>query len=112
MFELPEGLVEVCRMPDDDDVDLAKPPAEIVTAVNATVSGSDAPEELLLWIDHQQVLQQRASEELVRLSEGGELDDPASRGLPGWISEQWSMVLRFPWSHRLEWAVDSAKSWM
>lgn len=112
MFELPEGLIELSGMPDDDDLGLVRPPQEIIDAVNTALATNDVSDELVEWVKTQRVLQQQAAEELVRLTDGGELDDPTSRGLPGWITEEWSMVLRFPWSHRLGWAVESAKSWM
>ena len=111
MSVLPEDLILIASLPKDPDLDLLRPPAEIVEAIRATVSGSEAPEGLLAWINKQRGLQAEAQEQLERLSVGSELDDPASRGLPAWFLERWASVLRYPWSHKLEWAVESAKSW-
>lgn len=111
-MELPEDLVEVAILPKDPDLDAIRPPDAIVEAIKTCVAGKDASEELLLWIDKQRRIQEQANIILNQLATTGELADPAKRGLPSWITQEWSMVLQFPWSHRLGWAVDSAKSWM
>lgn len=109
---LPEDLIKISSLPDDPELDKAKPPKWVVESVRETVSGSEAPEELLIWVKNQRDLQYEASLEMTRLGSSEELADPAKRGLPSWITQEWSMVLRFPWSHKLAWAVESAKSWM
>ena len=111
MSSIPDDLVLISSLPNDPDLDVLKPPSDVVEAVRATVAGSEAPEELLLWIDHQRDLQAKAEKQLSRLAAGNELEDPATRGLPAWFLEKWASVLRYPWSHKLEWAVESAKSW-
>lgn len=108
---IPEDLIAVATLPDDPDLALLKPPAEIIKAVLALSAGNEPSAELIVWIDAQRGLQAQAEEQLTALSSGGELEDPTSRGLPAWFLEKWASVLRFPWSHKLEWAVESAKSW-
>lgn len=108
---IPEDLIVVSNLPDDPDLELLKPPARIIDAVRSVSAGNQPSEELMAWIEAQRDLQAQAQECLDALSSGGELVDPMSRGLPAWFLERWASVLRFPWSHKLEWAVASAKSW-
>lgn len=111
-MELPGDLVELARLPNEPELAVVKPPADICNAVCDVAAGAEPSDALIAWLDEQRDLQAQAEEQLGRLAEAGELLDPATRGLPNWFLEKWAPVLHFRWSRDLKGAVESAKSWM
>lgn len=104
---IPDDLKMLAAITDiDPDVRLMMPPIEICVLLEA---GDD--DACVFWVSRQRELQDRAAEIWAQLNDGGELDDPARRGLPGWITEWWAPVLSMPWSARLEEAVAQAEYW-
>jgi len=110
--DLPSDLIDVLKLPDDPDIADLQPPQEILNDLRRALAGEDITQTAEQWIQTQRDLQAEAERQMQRLSAGGELDDPAKRGLPGWITQRWAIRLRMPWSRHLAEAVESAKSWM
>ena len=111
MSSIPTDLMQLLDLPDDPDLDDLKPPKQIREAIREASRTGDVTSEVEQWISAQRDLQAQAEAELLRLNAGGELEDPTTRGLPSWFTQKWAVVLNYPWSHRLEDAINLAQSW-
>lgn len=94
----------------DPDLDQSMPPTLVRDCINMDADGLEIPveirEECAGWITEQQSLQEKAADLIeLMINEINNTKD----GLPGWIQEEWPVLIRMPWSQHLADAVKRAE---
>lgn len=101
-------LVRMAHM--DDALEQSMPPSLVRDCINMDAEGLEIPteirEECESWIAEQEQLQEKAADLIdAMLDEINNTHD----GLPGWIQEDWPVIIRMPWSQHLGDAVKRAE---